>query len=231
MKQADKSKSTRPCPSCRSHCHGQRGPNDCPPKYHWASVCWPKPSESAWALIAYVCYDSQSDAYHTISPIQDINKIPALICSTKSNHPNRNPVLINIFHDSEASICLAGPHHLPQLNLKWKDLIRCHKKVKAVGGSKLICHGWLPRNFFIDKYITTQQVYFCDKVDSFYFTQKDAWIYTYYYLNFHTPWTLPTQLIPLQHCLQLPSPPRLSLQLTPLPYQHHQPIHNYHKDH
>ena len=89
-----------------------------------------------------------------------------------SNHPNRNPVLINIFPDSGASICLAGPHQLPQLNLKQKDLIRCHKEVKAVGGSKLIFHGWLPMNFTIAKHTTTQQVYFCDKVDSFYFTKK-----------------------------------------------------------
>ena len=125
-------------------------------------LCW---LESASAL-AQVYYDSQSDVYHTISPIQDINEIPAQICSTKS------PVLINIFPNSGASICLAGSHHLQELNLKQEDLICCHRKVKAVGGSKLICHGRLPMNFTIDKHATTQKVYFCDKADCFYFSKK-----------------------------------------------------------
>ena len=146
-----------------------------------------------------------------IAPIQDINEIPALICSTKSNHCNCNPVLINIFPDSGATICLAGQHHLQQLNLKQENLICCHKEVKAVGGFNLICHGWLPMNFTIGKHTATQQVYFCDKVNCFYFSKKDAWIYAYYHLNFHTPWTLPTQPIPPKNWLQPPPPPRLSL--------------------
>ena len=116
--QANKSKSTRPCPGCGSQSHDQCGSNDCPTKcpawgkfcnhckipHHFASVCQRKPSESASALITQIYYDSQSDACHTISLIQDINEIPALICSTKSNHCNCNPVLINIFPDSGASI-------------------------------------------------------------------------------------------------------------------------------
>ena len=137
-----------------SHRHGQRRSNNRPTKWptrgqfchhckihqHFASACQQKPSESANALIAQVYYDSRSDAYHTISPIQDINEIPALICSIKS------PVLVNIFPNSGASIYLAGSHHLQQLNLKQEDLIHCHRKVKAVEGSKLICHGRLPMN-------------------------------------------------------------------------------------
>ena len=165
-KQANKSKSTRPCPSCGSQSHDQRGSNDCPTKcpawgkfcnhckipHHFASVCQRKPSESASALITQIYYDSQSDACHTISLIQDINEIPALICSTKSNHCNCNPVLINIFPDSGASICLAGPHHLQQLNLKWEDLICCHKEVKAVGGSYELYYWqtyYNPRSIFL----------------------------------------------------------------------------------
>ena len=185
-KQANKSKSARLCPGCRSHSHGQRESNDyltkcpawgrfcnhCKIPHHFSFLCQQKPSESASALIAQVYYDSQSDAYHTILPIQDINEIPALIASTKSNHCNRSPVLINIFPNSGASICLVGPHHLQQLNLKREHLISCHKEVKAVGGSKLICHGWLPINFTLGKHTATQQVYFCGKVDHFYFSKK-----------------------------------------------------------
>ena len=137
-KQGDIFKSTIPCPGCGSHNHDQCGSHDRPTKcpawgkfcyhckipHHFASVCWQKLSESASALIAQVYYDSQSDAYHTISPIQDINEIPALIRSSKLNHRNCKVVLINIFSNSGASMCLAGPHHLQQLNLKQEGLVR-----------------------------------------------------------------------------------------------------------
>ena len=48
---------------------------------------------------------------------------------------------MNIFPDSGASICLAGPQHIAKFNLDTHDLIPCYKQVKAVGGSKLTCHG------------------------------------------------------------------------------------------
>ena len=125
-KQADIFKSTRPCPAAvevitiwstwiQWSPHQMIWGHDLPPAWgkfcnhckiphHFASVCWQKLSESASALVAQVYYDSQSDAYHTISPIQDINEIPALICSSKLNHRNCKVVLINIFPNSEASI-------------------------------------------------------------------------------------------------------------------------------
>ena len=49
------------------------------------------------------------------------------------------------------------------------SILTCYKQVKAVGGSKLTCHGWLPITFQIGKNTTKQPVYICDKVDRFYF--------------------------------------------------------------
>ena len=79
---------------------------------------------------------------------------------------------MNIFPDSGASICLAGRQHIAKFNLDTYNLIPWYKQVKAVGGSKLICHGWLPITFQIGKNTTMQPVYICDKVDQFYFGKK-----------------------------------------------------------
>ena len=60
------------------------------------------------------------------------------------------------------------------MGLKHHNLIPCQKEVKAVGGSKLICHGWVPINFTIGTHTTNQPVYFCNKVDHFYFSKKQC---------------------------------------------------------
>ena len=92
--------------------------------------------------------------------------------STLPRHQHINPVKMNIFPDSGASVCLAGPQHIAKFNLDTHDLIPCYKQVKAVGGSKLICHGWLPITFRIGKNTTKQPVYICDKVDRLCFGEK-----------------------------------------------------------
>ena len=87
-------------------------------------------------------------------------------------HQHISPVKMNIIPDSGASICLAGPQHIAKFNLDTHNLITCYKQIKAVGGSKLICHGWLPITFRTGKNTTKQPVYICDKVDRFYFGKK-----------------------------------------------------------
>ena len=76
-----------------------------------------------------------------------------------------------IFPDSGASICLAGPQHLKKLGLATNHLIPCRKQVTAVGGYKLICHGWLSVQFQIGNTTTNQPLYICDKVDRLYFSR------------------------------------------------------------
>ena len=52
------------------------------------------------------------------------------------------------------------------------QLHTCNKAVKAVGGSTLICKGWLPVRFEIEEHFTKQPVYICEKVDRLYFSKQ-----------------------------------------------------------
>ena len=46
------------------------------------------------------------------------------------------------------------------------------KKVTAVGGSKLLCLGWIPVKFDIGTHSTKQPLYICNKIDCIYFSRK-----------------------------------------------------------
>ena len=129
-------------------------------------------SDSAQALIASVEYDQDSNTFTTTTALTSIEEIPAILSPSLPRHQHINPVKMNIFPDSGASICLAGPQHMAKFNLDTHDLIPCYKQVKAVGGSKLTCYGWLPITFRIGKNTTKQPVYICDKVYQFYFGKK-----------------------------------------------------------
>ena len=129
-------------------------------------------SDSAQALIASAEYDQDSDTFTATTTFTSTEEIPAILSPSLPRHQHINPVKMNIFPDIGASICLAGPQHIAKFNLDAHDLIPCYKQVKAVGGSKLTCHGWLPITFWIGKNTTKQPVYICDKVDRFYFGKK-----------------------------------------------------------
>ena len=101
----------------------------------------------------------------TTTTLTSIEEIPVILFPSLSQHQHISPVKMNIFQDSGASICLAGPQHIAKFNLDTHDLIPCYRQVKAVGGSKLTCHGWLPITLQIGKDTTKQLVYICDKVD------------------------------------------------------------------
>ena len=82
------------------------------------------------------------------------------------------PVKINMFPDSGASVCLAGPQHITKLALQQSDLIPYSKQVSAVSRSKLLCMGWSPINFQIGNKTTPQLLYICSKVDRIYFSKQ-----------------------------------------------------------
>ena len=105
--------------------------NNCKIPNHFASVGRQKSNESASALIAHVNYNSQSDTLYTVSSINTTNEIPAMIYSNKPAHKNLKTITIQIFPDSGASICLAGPHDLDQMGLKHHNLIPCQKEVSS----------------------------------------------------------------------------------------------------
>ena len=107
-------------------------------------------------------------------------------------------VKIQMFPDSRASICLAGPHHLDQMGLKHHNLMPSQEEVKAAGGSKLLCCGWLPINFTIGMHIN-QSISGTKSIIST-SVKRDANKPIYYHQNSHIPWTHK------MHLLQLPLP-------------------------
>ena len=99
---------------------------------------------AAEALIAHV--KLSGNGYTTVSP--DTHEIPAQLTPVLSRGLAPSKTLM-IFPDSGAGVCLGGPQHSTMLGLKPSELIPCQKKVRAVGGSTLTCHGWLPVKFGI----------------------------------------------------------------------------------
>ena len=129
-------------------------------------------------MIAHVKYDAHKDTYTTLSN-NTIEEIPAKITSLLSHYTSvTRSTQLNIFPDSGASICLAGPEHVTALGVKPHALRHCHKKVTAVGGSTFFCKGWLPVEFKIGEHRTKQPLYICDKIDRIYFFSKQGCIET-----------------------------------------------------
>ena len=121
--------------------------NNCGTPNHFAAVCRHARRDSASAsaiftgdIIAHVTYDTSRGSFTTVSGVKDVTEIPATMKPVLSNK-SLEPKELLIFPDSGASICLAGPHHISKLSLKTSNLIPCHKKVMAVGGSPLSCKG------------------------------------------------------------------------------------------
>ena len=97
-------------------------------------ICCQKSTTSANTLIANINYHQNSDIF-TVNSNDQISEIPATLSPSK--HETNTEHIMNIFPDSEALICLAGPTHLHKLNLNTNQLISSQKIVTAVGGHKL----------------------------------------------------------------------------------------------
>ena len=147
------------CPAWGKLCDTCKKPN------HFAPVCR-KSTATASSLVAHVHYDSNIDAFTSPENIEEIK------AEISPQVPNSHTVTLDIFPDSGANICLAGVRHLQQMGLHPSQLCQCHKHVKAVGGSILICKGWIPATFKIEGYTTTQPLYICEKVDRLYFSRQ-----------------------------------------------------------
>ena len=147
------------CPAWGKLCDTCKKPN------HFAPVCR-KSTATASSLVAHVHYDSNIDAFTSPENTEEIK------AEISPQVPNSHTVTLDIFPDSGANICLAGLRHLQQMGLQPSQLRQCHKRVKAVGGSILICKGWIPAIFKIEGYTTTQPLYICEKVDRLYFSRQ-----------------------------------------------------------
>jgi len=77
-----------------------------------------------------------------------------------------------IFPDSGASICLAGTKHMDKLGIHVNNLLPCLKEVRAVGGSILLCKGWIPVIFSVEGIETKQPLFICNKIDRIYFSKQ-----------------------------------------------------------
>ena len=97
-------------------------------------ICCQKSTTSANTLIATINYHQNSDIF-TVNSNDQISEIPAT--SSPSKHETNTEHIMNIFPDSEALICLAGPTYLHKLNLNTNQLISSQKIVTVVGGHKL----------------------------------------------------------------------------------------------
>ena len=174
----------RLCYSCGNSNHGPNRRKFCPAwgkicqhcniPNHFASVCRKNSdkSESANALIAHVTYDAAKHTYTSASN-NLVDEIPATLTPLSNAPQHQNiPTEMDIFPDSGASICLAGPQHLRKLGIDERNLIQCTKQVTAVGGSKLTCHGYIPVLFEIGQHSTKQRLYICDNIDRIYFGKK-----------------------------------------------------------
>ena len=149
----------RPYSGCGSHSHGQPGCHDrctkcpawvknclnCKIPNHFARVCWQQSqSDSAQALNASVEYDQGSDTFRTT--LTSVEEIPAILSTSLPRHQHINPVKMNIFPDSEASICLAGPQHIAKFNLDTHDVLQASKSSWRIQTDML----WMAINNILD---------------------------------------------------------------------------------
>ncbi len=190
-------KQNKPCTGCGSKNHtGMERSSKCPAwgkecavchkRNHFSKVCRYKNQntdpeediECLEALIAHLSFDKNSDTFTSNSgPMTE--EISATLTAFTPNKDPRDPDKIpihsgkrcRIFPDSGASICIAGPRHLENLGLSRKHLIPSKKIVRAVGGFKLTCQGWIPMEFQVGNHCTKQALYICEKVDRIYFSR------------------------------------------------------------
>ena len=180
QQQKHQSNKTFPCSGCGSLSHNSRDRstqcpawekicNNCKVSNHFAKVCRKSKTETAEALLVHVTYDKEKRVSRHGT---DITEIDAILTPVNRSSTKHQPILMNIFPNNGASICLAGPQHMDKLKINKHSLTHCSKPVRAVGGSTLRCSGWIPMTFQINEHTTTQPLYICDKVDRIYVSRK-----------------------------------------------------------
>ena len=170
----------KPCNGCGSDQHGgfERSTKcpawgheceKCGRSNHFSKVCFREElSVNSVNLVAHVKYNPQQDSFTSATDSADL--VTATMSPKLSACKSRSAT-VQLFPDSGASICLAGPQHLDAVNVQLKELIPCNKKVVAVGGSELVCKGWFPSEFVVQGNRTVQPLYICDKIDRIYFSK------------------------------------------------------------
>ena len=189
------------CSGCGSKDHGAPGSNNrhrtcpawgktctnCGKPNHFAKVCRLKDSirnvaDAEFAdmdLVAHVTFDQKTNTYTSNTSAPNLQTIVATV-SSFSPQPDPRPPRnippetihkIDVFPDSGATICLCGPQHLKLMKLCKKHLIPSKKIIRAVGGSTLVCMGWVPIKFVIGGKCTKQALYVCDRIQRVYLSK------------------------------------------------------------
>ena len=136
---------------------------------HFDAVCRKvAPAGQTRSLVCHIRYNSKTDMY-TTEDVEDQQEVTAHLSPCVKNC---NSSLVDIFPDSGSNINMGGPKQLNELNLDISQLRPCFKRVEAVGGSELMCKGWIPIKFEIGEHNTIQPVYFCERVDKLYFSKQ-----------------------------------------------------------
>ena len=125
--------------------------------------------------------DSDTDDVHSFSDVLAVegvlasSEISMAVTPLPSGGRNRKTsVRLSVFPDSGASICLGGPEHQKQLNLKNSDLLGTNKNVKVVGGKLIRCYGVCKVRFSVGKQVTEQDLFFCEEVKRLYFSKQSC---------------------------------------------------------
>ena len=172
---------SRACKGCGSTAHpedrqsscpawGQKC-NNCDTPNHFAKVCrQAKGRGSARAIIAQTV-DDEAHIFAANTASSNVQFIPAELTPYVNNKPLPTQT-VQIFPDSGAGICLGGTRHLRELRIKPSQLTPCHKRVTAVGGSTLVCSGWVSVDFRVGSNTTRQPLFICDRVERIYFGRK-----------------------------------------------------------
>ena len=155
------------CPAWGKSCNHCHLPN------HFEKVCFRNRQSEIQEIaddeeiVAHV--ELLGEIYTSVSSMDE--EITAKVITIVNGKENE-PIHIEIFPDSGASICLAGSHHLSNLKRQAHELTPCKKRVRAVGGAILTCQGYLITTFQIGSKTTTQNLYICDKIDRVYFSKN-----------------------------------------------------------
>ena len=97
-------------------------------------------------------------------------ELQATVTAKTPNRGHSQQITVCIFPASGASICLAGLQLLTPMGVTKPFLTPCNKSISAVR-DVMKCIGWLPVEFTLGDYFTTQPLYICHKIDRVYFSK------------------------------------------------------------
>ena len=135
--------------------------NKCGVRNHFANVC-KRTENTALALIAHT---GDHDQNHNTFDLLQVKATP--VCANRKI----KSVVISVYPDSGADLCLAGIKHMHQMGLSTSDLNSSKKSISTAGRYKIKTFGWCNIIFNYAGTETRQQVYFSQQIHEFYLSK------------------------------------------------------------